>query len=115
MKQLAVTLFALAAALSAALPAAAQTKAEDHSAHHAYGKADAALAEGEVRRINTEQKKITLRHGELKALDMPAMTMVFNVRDAALLDKLKVGDKVKFAAEKTPTGEFFVTRIEAAN
>jgi Cu/Ag efflux protein CusF len=73
---------------------------------------NAALTEGEVRRINKEQKKITLRHGEIKPLEMPPMTMVFNVRDPALLDRVQVGDKVRFAAEKAPDGAFFVTVIE---
>jgi Cu/Ag efflux protein CusF len=69
------------------------------------------LVSGEVRRIDREQKKITLRHGEIKNLEMPAMSMVFNVRDAALLDKLAVGDKVRFRAEKVD-GAFYVTAIE---
>lgn len=57
-----------------------------------------AMSEGEVRRIDKENGKITLRHGELKNLEMPPMTMVFVVRDPALLDKVKVGDKVRFVA-----------------
>lgn len=66
---------------------------------------------GEVRRVDKEQKKITLRHGEIKNLDMPSMSMVFNVRDVALLDKVAEGDKVRFRAEKVD-GQFFVTAIE---
>jgi Cu(I)/Ag(I) efflux system protein CusF len=57
--------------------------------------------------------KLTLRHGEIKNLDMPAMTMVFQVSEPVLLDKLKVGDKVKFRAEKVGSG-YVVTAIEAA-
>jgi Cu(I)/Ag(I) efflux system periplasmic protein CusF len=58
------------------------------------------MAEGEVRKVDKETKKITLRHGVIKNLDMPAMTMVFQVKDAALLDKLKAGDKIRFSADK---------------
>jgi Cu/Ag efflux protein CusF len=73
--------------------------------------AAADFASGEVRRIDREQKKITLRHGEIRSLDMPPMSMVFNVRDAALLDTVAVGDRVRFKAEKVD-GLFFVTAIE---
>jgi Cu(I)/Ag(I) efflux system periplasmic protein CusF len=63
----------------------------------------AEMADGEVRKIDKETKKITLRHGVIKSMDMPAMTMVFGVKDPALLDTVKVGDKVKFKAEQTGT------------
>ncbi len=59
-----------------------------------------AISDGEVRRVDKDAKKITLRHGPLQNLDMPAMTMVFQVKDPAMLDQVKVGDKVKFRAEK---------------
>ena len=68
------------------------------------------LADGEVRKIDKENKKVTLRHGEIKSLDMPSMTMVFQVKDAALLDQVKVGDKVKFQAEKSGSN-YVVTEI----
>lgn len=55
-----------------------------------------ALVDGEVRKIDKEQAKLTLKHGEIKSLDMPPMTMVFTVKDKAALDALKVGDKVRF-------------------
>lgn len=72
------------------------------------------MTEGEVRKIDKEQGKITLKHGEIKNLDMPGMTMVFKVKDAAMLDKVKEGDKVGFTAEKIG-GAFTVTGIEAKN
>ena len=72
-----------------------------------------AMTEGEVRRIDAANKKITLKHGEIKNLEMPAMTMVFQLSDPAAIDKLKVGDKVRFAAEKR-AGALVVTQIEAA-
>ena len=73
----------------------------------------APLSDGEVRKIDKDTKKITLKHSELKNLDMPAMTMVFQVKDPALLDKVKVGDKVKFKAEKVGSG-IAVTEIQLA-
>jgi Cu(I)/Ag(I) efflux system periplasmic protein CusF len=75
--------------------------------------ATADMTEGEVRKVDRETKKLTLRHGEIKSLDMPPMTMVFQVKDAAMLDKLKPGDKVRFAAEKTASG-FVVTELKPA-
>lgn len=72
-----------------------------------------AMTEGEVRKVDLDAKKITIKHGEIKNLDMPPMTMVFRVRDAALLDSLKPGDKVKFAAEKVG-GAYTVTAIDKA-
>jgi Cu(I)/Ag(I) efflux system protein CusF len=71
------------------------------------------LTSGEVRKVDKENKKITLKHGEIKNLGMPGMTMVFQVKDPALLDKVKPGDKVRFAADKAEGG-FVVTELEAA-
>lgn len=73
----------------------------------------AALTDGEVRRVDRDAMKITIRHGPIPNLDMPAMSMVFQVKDAALLDKAKAGDKVRFSAEKTGS-QYVVTRIEPA-
>ena len=70
------------------------------------------LNDGEVRKVDKEAKKLTIRHGEIKSLDMPPMTMVFQVRDPAWLDRLKAGDKVRFAVEKADTG-FVVTDIRS--
>ena len=66
-----------------------------------------------VRKIDKDTGKVTLKHGEIRNLDMPGMTMVFQVKEATLLDKVKVGDKVKFRAAKTGGG-FMVTAIESA-
>jgi Cu(I)/Ag(I) efflux system periplasmic protein CusF len=71
------------------------------------------LSEGEVRKVDKDAQKITVRHGPLANLDMPAMTMIFQVKDAAMLDKVKAGDKVKFRAEKVG-GAFTITQIDAA-
>lgn len=97
------------------LPAYAQQQGDEHAAHHtAQAKnTPAAMTDGEVRRIDRDTKKITLRHGPIQNLDMPGMTMVFQVKDAAMLDKVNVGDKVRFSAEKIPGG-YALTRLEAA-
>jgi Cu(I)/Ag(I) efflux system protein CusF len=73
--------------------------------------ASAEMTDGEVRKIDLEAGKLTLRHAEIKSLDMPPMTMVFVVKDKALLEKLKTGDKVRFKAVND-TGKYTVTEIE---
>jgi Cu/Ag efflux protein CusF len=72
------------------------------------------MIEGEVRKVDLDAKKITLRHGEIKNLEMPSMTMVFQVKDPAMLDKVKTGDKVRFSAEKL-NGAITLTSIEAVS
>ena len=59
------------------------------------------MSDGQVRKIDKDSKKITLKHGDIKNLDMPGMTMVLQVKGAAMLDSVKPGDKVKFKAEKS--------------
>jgi Cu/Ag efflux protein CusF len=73
-----------------------------------------ATADGEVRKVDKDAQKITLRHGPLANLDMPAMTMVFQVADPAMLEQVKAGDKVKFQAEKIGGG-YRIIKIEPAN
>jgi Cu(I)/Ag(I) efflux system protein CusF len=80
------------------------------TSHEAAGQ----LTAGEVRKVDKDAKKLTIRHGPLPELDMPTpMTMVYRVKDAAMLDQVKPGDKIKFVAEKIG-GQFTVTRIETA-
>ena len=69
------------------------------------------MTEAEVRKIDKDAKKVTLKHGPIKNLDMPSMTMVFQVRDAALFDKLVVGEKIMFTAEQLQ-GAFVMTGAE---
>lgn len=76
----------------------------------AAGAAAAQDADAEVRKIDKAQSKITLKHGEIKNLDMPGMTMVFTAKDPAMLDLLKPGDKVMFRAENAG-GALVVTEI----
>jgi Cu(I)/Ag(I) efflux system protein CusF len=71
------------------------------------------MTEGEVRKVDADTKKVTLKHGEIKNLGMPGMTMVFQVKDPAVLATLKVGDKVRFRAEKSG-GALAVTDIQPA-
>ena len=100
----------IVAALAA--PVYAQQNAADHSAHQAApATATATLSDGEIRKVDRDAQKITIRHGPIANLGMPPMTMVFQVKDAALLDRAKTGDKVKFAAEQTG-GAYIVTRID---
>ncbi|MEQ1803834.1 MAG: copper-binding protein, partial [Burkholderiaceae bacterium] len=71
------------------------------------------LTDAEVRKVDKQSGKLTLKHAEIKNLDMPGMTMVFVARDKSALDKLQPGDKVRFRAEKID-GVFTVTSIEPA-
>lgn len=71
------------------------------------------MTDGEVKKIDKSTNKITLKHGDIKNLDMPGMTMVFKVKDPTALDSLKPGDKVKFRAEKAD-GAIVVTEIQVA-
>ena len=91
-------LFTIASLVLATLGAAAQTASTE-------------MAQAEVRKVDLDAKKITLKHGPIKNLDMPPMTMVFQVRDTALLDKLKAGDQVRFSAEQQQ-GAYVVTAVE---
>ena len=100
-----VTMFVAALA---ALPAFASG---DHKKPHSASAASGApMTEGEVRKVDKEAKKITLKHAPIVNLDMPAMTMVFQVADPEMLDRLKAGDKVKFTADKAGSG-YAVTKI----
>jgi Cu/Ag efflux protein CusF len=103
MKEIHMRTVIAAVLLSAALFAPA---AHADDTHHG------ALSEGEVRKVDKDAKKITIKHGPLANLDMPPMTMVFQVKDPTLLEQAKAGDKVKFQAEKVGSA-YFVTKIEA--
>jgi Cu/Ag efflux protein CusF len=101
MKACAKPILAILMAGAAALASAQDHQHAGHGAHEAAAAdAAAALTEGEVRKIDKEAGKITLRHGEIKNLNMTAMTMVLRVQDPAMLEQVQVGDKVKFAAER---------------
>ena len=74
-------------------------------------KAPSSMSEGEVRKIDPAVGKLTLRHGHIENLDMPAMTMVFRVKDPAWLGQVKVGDKIRFLAERV-NGSLTVTALQ---
>lgn len=69
------------------------------------------MAQGEVRKVDKEAQKLTLRHGAIANLGMPAMTMVFCIGDPTMLDHVQVSEKVRVHAEKVD-GQFTATRIE---
>jgi Cu/Ag efflux protein CusF len=71
----------------------------------------ARAADGEVRKIDRAQAKVTIAHGEIKSLDMPAMTMAYRAKPPSLLEGLAVGDRISFSPEKVD-GQYVVTAIE---
>lgn len=99
--------------------AASSTVAFAQDAHGAHGPAHgghaapaaAELTEGEVKKIDSEAGKITMKHGPIKNLGMTGMTMVLRVKDAAMLEQVKVGDKVRFAADRV-NGAITVVQLE---
>jgi Cu/Ag efflux protein CusF len=99
---------------AAALVATATTYAQtaDHAAHHAPGASEVAASttDGEIRKVDKEQGKVTIKHGAIENLGMSGMTMVFKVADPKLLENLEPGDKVKFHAEQQD-GALTVTAI----
>lgn len=104
----------LAAAMFAVLPAHATN---DHShSHDAPAKTTAAegeFADGEVQKVDKAAGKLTIKHGPLASLDMPAMTMVFRVKDPMMLEQVKAGDNIRFKADKVD-GAYTVTEYQAA-
>lgn len=94
----------------------AQSQSVDHSQHGTASmgaSTSMAMTSGEVRKVDADQGKVTLKHEAITNLDMPAMTMVFRVQDPSVLKDLKAGDKVSFHAESSG-GNLVVTHIQAA-
>ena len=110
MKHTQSLLLATAIALAPLLmgSALAQT-APNQTATEASSKLD--WTDGEVRKVDKETGKLTIRHGEIKHLEMPPMTMVFVAKDKAMLDKLKAGDKVRFMTIHE-NGQMLVTDLQ---
>ena len=96
-----------------ASPSWAQAQSTDHAAHHQAPSTAVTqpMVEGEVRKVDKETGRLTLRHGPIPNLDMPDMTMVFRVKDRTMLDRVKAGDKVQFSADKV-NGVYTVTNVE---
>ena len=106
---------ALVISAAAMSPAWAASHQGGHGTHGDHGKPTAQastgdMTDGEVRKVDKEGGKLTLKHADIKSLDMPGMTMVFVVKDKAMLDTLKAGDKIKFKAIND-SGKFTVTEI----
>lgn len=97
-----------ATALSLSLPLMAQAGA-DHSKMALT--ATPGMTDGEIRKIDKENGKITIKHGEIKHMDMPPMSMVFNVKDKAMLDKVQPGEKIQFIVIQD-AGKMVVTDIK---
>lgn len=94
-----------------AAPALAASEHDGHGAGH--GAANAPLTEGTIMKIDQAAGKVGIAHGPLVNLGMPAMTMVFKVKDSGWLEKMKKGDRIRFRAEKVD-GAFTVVRYESA-
>lgn len=94
------------------LPLAAQT-GSDHGAMQTpiHAAAAAPMSEGVIKKVDKAAGKLTLTHGPLVNLDMPAMTMVFRVTDPAWLNQMKTGDKIRFVADKVG-GAYTVVEFE---
>ena len=122
------------AALGLSLALSAPAWAQDHSAHAGHGAAataaaappaptatpaaagstaDAVMAAGDITRVDARSGKLTIRHDDIQNLNMPAMTMVFSLKDPAQATQYKPGDKVRFHAEDN-NGALLITRIELA-
>lgn len=117
----------IVASIALTLGLSLQAQAQSHDAHSAHTtvaqSAPAAPAspakattptQAEVRRIDLAAGKVTLKHGEIPNLDMPPMTMVFQVQDRSLLARAKPGDRVRFTADKV-NGQYTVLQLEPAS
>jgi len=123
MKAISKLTLTMVMAAAGALASAQESTHAGHGGHDAHaghaGHAEPAnqapaaadLTEGEVRKVDKETGKLTLRHGEIKNLNMAAMTMVLRVQDPAMLEQVQVGDKVRFAADRI-NGAVTVVQLE---
>lgn len=98
------TLFAAAAFAFALTPAAFASDAKSAAS------ADVSVSYGEIKKVDQEAGKLTIKHGELKNINMPAMTMVFAVTDKAALTQVNTGDKISFVAGNA-NGELTASNI----
>jgi len=101
-----------ALAMGVALPMAGHAQVSPSQGQVAAPASDS-MTDGEVKKVDPDNGKITLKHGDIKNLDMPGMTMVFTVRDKGQLIKLKPGDKVQFMVVQEG-GKMVVTDIQPA-
>lgn len=107
MKAIAKVTFVAALVLSSATAAYAQSEPSTTAASNS-------TSSGEVKKVDKSAGKVTIKHGPLKNIGMDAMTMVFRVKDPAMLDQIKAGDKINFVAEE-PNGQLTVTHLQKQN
>jgi Cu/Ag efflux protein CusF len=112
-------LFVAAGLALAAADASArmQMQMHDHDQHGAMAASSQAdpdaLSEGGIQKVDKDAGKLTIKHGPLDNLGMPAMTMAFKVRDPAMLDQVKAGDQVRFRVERA-NGSLTITKLEVS-
>jgi Cu/Ag efflux protein CusF len=112
-------LFVTAGLVLAATDASArmQVPVHDHDQHAAMAIPSQddpdTLSEGAILKVDNDAGKLTVKHGPLNNLGMPAMTMAFKVQDPAMLDQVKVGQQVRFRVERA-NGGFTITKLEAS-
>ncbi|RBA23643.1 copper-binding protein [Herminiimonas fonticola] len=112
MKFLTKTILSILLAASAtSLSYAADGSAESATTVTDTSKPHTPMSEGEVRKINKETGRVTIKHGPLANLDMPGMTMLFRLQDPAMIDQIKEGDRIRFVANKVD-GAFVVQVLE---
>lgn len=108
-----ITSTLIACAALGALPAHAADDHAHHMAKQTVGAADMKMVDAQVKKIDKAAGKVTLAHGPLGNLDMPAMTMAFKVKDAGWLERMKAGDKIRFMADNI-NGVLTVVQFEPA-
>lgn len=106
-----ITVSAFALGIVLPVSGMAQT-AVDHSKMD-MPQTSASMTEGEVKKVDLDAGKVTIKHGVIKHLDMPGMTMVFTAKDKGLLTNVKPGDKVQFMVVNE-AGKMVVTTIQSA-
>lgn len=90
--------------------AAAGSPTVEHTPSSATTERAVSLSEGEIKKVDIDAERVTIKHGPLENLGMPGMTMIFSVTDVSVLRSIKAGDKVKFAAGKVD-GRIVVTEL----
>jgi Cu(I)/Ag(I) efflux system protein CusF len=110
-----ISIFCASAALTFAA-GLASAQSHEHMQHSTTASTpsatvDAPLTAGVVKKIDKEAGKLTIQHGPILNMNMPAMTMAFKAKDAAMIDQVKPGDQINFVLERV-NGTFTVTRLE---
>ena len=102
---------------AAAASAQAQDQMHDHDQHGAMAATSAdtpdTLSDGGVQKVDKDTGKLTIKHGPLNNLGMPAMTMAFKVQDPAMLDQVKPGEQVRFRVERA-NGSLVITKLQVS-